>query len=757
MPDPAGTEKERLAQLNQKYLKIIRAMHDALLIVRAKDFIIDEVNPRLEKITGYDAKELRGKELFTLHPPEFRKIVHKALRAISKEEEGLLPEIYLLTKNGEKIPVEVTFSKFVIGEELYILMLMRDIQERLSIQKKLYRLNRLYRVLISVNEQIVRSRTKNELYEAICRIIVEEGGFKFAWIGEIEDEERITPAAYHDVAFYYRNVEQNLLNFAKEDIASLVDDLKQKGHISLSEKRETGFLHQKLTVPIWHDKENVGIPLYHGKEIRAILKIYSDEFDAFTEEEIRLFKEIADDISYAITMLENKEKLEYISSFDLATQLPNRHFLKERIDLAIYSSHYTKEAFALILIDIDQFKLINNTFGYGFGDKVIQHVAKHLKLLVRPKDILARYDSDEFAILYFDVKNEHELLELIQRINDICADPLFIDGEELYVTLSLGISLFPKDAKSSDDLRTAAETALKNAKEQGGNTFLFYSKELNTTTQASIQNQNELTKAIHNGEFTLFYQPQIDLRTMRICGAEALIRWDHPQKGMMPPGSFLPHLEESSLIEKVGKWVINEVCRQILVWRNEKIDVDIPVAINISPKQIIRNEKFFHDLLKRVKRSGIDPKYLHVEITESLIMENLELAEAGISLLNRFGIKSAIDDFGTGYSSLYYLKKLPVHMLKIDRVFIKNIPESEEDCAIVNAIVSMGKSLGKATVAEGIETKQQLEFVKKSGCDIVQGFYFAKPMPAKEFERFYHHFNTGATPEANGFSADTPE
>ena len=741
MHNSETTDKERLEQLNRKYLNIIRAIHDGLLIVNAEDLTIDEVNPQLEKMTGFSGEELKGEPFFKLHPPEFEKILHKTIRSILKKGEGLLPEIYLLTKEGEKIPTEVTFSKFFMGDKTYILMLMRDIQERLSIQKKLYRLNRLYRVLISINEQVVRSKDKNELYDAVCRIIVEEGGFKFAWIGEIEDEEHITPVAYHDVAFYYKNIEERLVRYAKEDLVGFIKNLKQNGRVALSEKSEMPSLPQKLTVAIWHDKERVGIPLHQGKEIRAILKIYTDETDAFTEEEIRLFKEIADDISYAITMLENKEKLEYISSFDLATQLPNRHFLKERIDLAIYSAHYTKEAFALILIDIDQFKLINNTFGYGFGDKVILYVAEHLKQLIRPKDILARYDSDEFAILYFDVKNEYELINIVKRINDICAEPLFIDEEELYVTLSVGISLFPKDAKSSDDLRMAAETALKNAKEQGGNTYLFYSKEFNTTLQTSIQQQNELTKAIHNGEFVLYYQPQIDLESMRVCGAEALIRWNHPEKGMIPPGNFLPHLEESSLIEKVGEWVISEACRQILVWQNEKIDIHIPIAINISPKQIIRNEKFFHELLKRVKQSGIDPSFLHVEITESLIMENLELATKGLSLLDRFGIRSAIDDFGTGYSSLYYLKKLPVHILKIDRVFIKNIPESEEDCAIVNAIVSMGKSLKKLTIAEGIETKQQLDFVKESGCNIVQGFYFAKPMPAAEFERFFHTFH----------------
>ncbi|WP_200762264.1 EAL domain-containing protein [Nitrosophilus alvini] len=735
-------DKKRFEKLYRKYSTVIDAMRDGVVVIDADTFKIVEVNHRIEEFTARKRKNLIGKDIFTLHPAEFQKIIKTSLEKAKKERYGLIPELYIVNQeSGEYQPVEVTYAKFELDDENYIVKIVRDIKDRLSIQKKLSRLNRLYRVLSAVNEQIIRSTKKDELYQAICRIIVEEGGFKFAWLAEIEDEEFINPVAYSKMAFFYEESGTESELSEEENIKEIIEKLKTKGYDTKTQTGNGKFVHEKLTIPIWHEKEQVGIPLYKGTEIRAILKIYSNEVDSFGNEEIHLFKEIADDISYAITTIENRKHLEFLTNFDLLTRLPNRHFYEERLETAVYSANFQKEVFAVVLIDIDQFKLINDTYGYGFGDKVILKVAEHLKQIIRPQDILSRYGSDEFALIFFNIKNKEEIIRFIKKINKLSSTPIEINGEELFITLSIGVSLFPKDAHNADDLRTIAETALNAAKNHGGNTYIFYSEEMNTMAQSKIRFQNELKKAIKNREFELFYQPQIDLVKMKICCAEALIRWRHPKKGLVSPAQFIPILEESYLIEEIGLWVIEEACRQILVWQKQKLEIPIAVSINISAKQISRNNNFFSDLIEIVAKNRINPKLLHVEITESLIMENIDKVEKGLQLLKEYGIKSAIDDFGTGYSSLYYLKKLPVHALKIDQTFIKHLPTDEDDTSITKAIISLSKSLGKKTIAEGVETKEQFDFLKEINCDIAQGYFFSRPLPAKQFEEFYKEYN----------------
>ncbi len=708
-------DKNRFKKLYRKYGTVIDAMHDGVVILDAKTLNIIEVNRRIEEFTARKRVDIIGREVFTLHPPEFRKTIEKTLKKAITEQHGLIPELYIVNhKSGEYQPVEVTYAQFELDDDNYIVKIVRDIKDRLSTQKKLSRINRLYRVLSAVNGEIVRSQNNEELYQSICRIIVEEGGFKFAWIAEIEDEDHITPIAYCKAAYFYENIEADLEASVNDNIEQIIVKLKDDGYETEAHMEDGIFVHEKLTIPIWREKEYISIPLYNGREIRAILKVYSNEVDSFGNDEINLFEEIANDISFAITTMENKEHLEFLTNFDLLTRLPNRHLFKERIDMAVYSANYQKEVFATVLVDIDQFKSINDTFGYGFGDMVILKVAEHLKRIIRPEDILARYGSDEFALIFFNIKNKEEISYFIEKINELSTLPVTVNKEELYLTLSAGIALFPKNAHSANDLQTAAETALKAAKAHGGNTYVFYSEEMGSTGQSKIRFQNELKKAIHNGEFKLFYQPQIDLRNMEICGAEALIRWMHPKKGLISPNDFIPILEESYLIEEIGQWVIEEVCRQIQAWKERQLE--LAVAINISTKQITRNSDFFTSLVNTVTSSGINPKLLHVEITESLIIENLGVVESGLQVLREHGILSSIDDFGTGYSSLFYLKKLPAYALKIDRAFIKNLPNNEEDIAISNAIVSMSKSLGKKTIAEGVETNEQLDFLKKIGC-----------------------------------------
>lgn len=734
-------ESNRYRRLAQTYRTVLDAMHDGMVVINADTDKIVEVNRRIENMTGLSREELLGSEVFILHPPEFRKIVTRTLAEAKERDFGLIPEIYLLnSKNDEYIPVEDTYSQYRLDEERFIVKVVRDITDRLSSQKKLSRLNRLYRVLSAVNEQIIRTTSKAELYQNICRIIVEEGGFKFAWIAELKNESEVEPVAYSDTSYFYENIKEALEVSGKSDISEVVKQLKRDGYRKCRECISNGSGEEKLTIPIWHDREKIGIPLHSGAEIRAIMKIYTIEADFFGDEEIRLFKEIADDISYAVTTLEHKERVEFLTNFDLLTRLPNRHLFKARLDMAVQSANYKKEVFAAVLVDIDQMRYINDSYGFGFGDKLVMKVARELKTLIRPQDELARFGSDEFSILFFDIKNREQIVELVKEISAISQHPVQIDGAEIYMSISIGVALFPKDSHLPDEIIAAAEAALERAKKQGGNCYVFYSEEMNSEVQSKIRLQNELFKAYENSEFELYYQPQISSGSKKITGAEALIRWNHPERGLVSPGEFIPILEESSLIERVGAWIIEEACRQIKRWSENGINIPISIAINISAKQISRDSSFFEKLLDTVKNSGIDPSLLHLEITESVIMESLPQMERGLALLKEHGILSAIDDFGTGYSSLSYLKRLPVYALKIDRSFISGLPENGEDAAIVDAIIAMAKRLEKETIAEGVESGEQLKFLEQHGCDTIQGYLFAKPMSSGDFEEFFKKY-----------------
>ncbi len=427
----------------------------------------------------------------------------------------------------------------------------------------------------------------------------------------------------------------------------------------------------------------------------------------------------------------SEERLQFLANHDALTRLPNRALLHEKGELAVVRAQRNQTKLAILFIDLDRFKIINDTLGHQTGDVLLQEVAKRLQSCLRESDVVARQGGDEFVVMIEDFADEQFLADVARKIMSVLSHPFVLMNQELYVTASIGISIFPDDGVDIFSLLKHADVAMYRAKENGKNTFHFYAADSNFHSVALLELENSLRRALERNEFVLHYQPKVDLRTQKIVGAEALLRWQHLDLGLLSPSQFIKLAEETGLVIDIGGWVLREACREAVAWQTLS-EEPIRVAVNLSARQF-RESNLNQHIAEALADSGLTPDCLELEITESMIMQNVEHA---ISLLQHFralGTHVLIDDFGTGYSSLGYLKQFPIDSLKIDSSFVRDIPQDSDDMAITQAIIAMAHSLHIKVIAEGVENKEQLDFLKEQECDQIQGFIFSQPLPAQEF------------------------
>ncbi len=418
--------------------------------------------------------------------------------------------------------------------------------------------------------------------------------------------------------------------------------------------------------------------------------------------------------------------------FDTLTGLPNRILFRDRLEQAIASARRNSRLLGVCILDLDSFKKVNESLGHSAGDSLLIEVSKHLKETLRVTDTIAHAGGDEFYLILTDIADTNAISAVAKKIVESFNQPFVIDGYEVVVTMSIGISTFPNDSDSEEQLIKNADAALHHVKESGKNNFQFFSKEMNSYAIEKLEMETKLRKAVEHEELFLLYQPQINIDEGKIIGTEALIRWNNPEKGIIPPLKFIPLAEETGLIVPIGRWVIFEACRQNKIWQEKGLP-PIKVSVNISPIQF-EQENLFEDIKEALAVTGLSPEYLEVELTESTLMKNAENTIQIINELKKMGVSVSIDDFGTGYSSLSYLKKFNVSSLKIDRSFVKDITTSTDDAAIVRAIINMSHSLNLEVIAEGVETADQNLFLKNAECTIIQGYFFSKPVSAAEIE-----------------------
>lgn len=445
---------------------------------------------------------------------------------------------------------------------------------------------------------------------------------------------------------------------------------------------------------------------------------------------------------------EYEQRIERFANYDRLTNIPNRRLLADRGTQAIAHARRSGRPCVLLIVKIDCVTLINESYGYHAGDELLRLVAKRLQSTLRDGDTVARSGDDAFAILGADLARPEDALLIVTKIQDCMLPPFLIEGCDIRVTVSTGISIFPRDGSTFDVLLRNAATATHRASEQGGNQHRFYFPDMNDAAQETLRLQAALVRAVEGEQFVLHYQPKVDLRDGRITGFEALLRWDHPDRGLVAPAEFISVMEETGLIVKAGEWVIKEVCRQLQVWHGQGLPSH-PVAINLSARQF--QQKDLDQFIRTVLDvTGIDPALLEFELTESMVMGDAEEAAHMMNNLKACGVKLTIDDFGTGYSSLAYLRRFPIDALKIDRLFIADVPANQEDAAIIRAIIDLAHTLRFKVIAEGVETKSQISFLSLHGCDEMQGYYFSPPVCPGEASDMLRQHRSLVSPAAHG-------
>jgi len=426
-----------------------------------------------------------------------------------------------------------------------------------------------------------------------------------------------------------------------------------------------------------------------------------------------------------------EEHLDKLAYYDVVTNLPNRHFFQEHLKKTVQAAIEQNKKSALLFLDLDDFKNINDTLGHKMGDVLLEQSSSRLSSILRKDDHICRIGGDEFAIVIQQFENIENIILIAQKCIDVLSMPFIFESKNYFIGVSVGISICPDDATTANALLVNSDMAMYEAKMSGKNNFQFYSKKLDETYSRKYQLANDLRRAVNLNQLELYYQPQVDAQTEMIIGVEALMRWHHPEHGPVPPDEFIPLAEESGLILTLGQWLIKTSCIQGKKIVDSGLK-DISVAINISGQQI-KEEHFCSDIVAALEESGLEARNLKIELTESILMENTNLVIEKLQQIRQLGISIAIDDFGTGFSSMNYLKIFPISQLKIDKSFVSGLPDGEEDSAITRAIIAMAHGLGLSVVAEGVEEQAQADFLSELGCDVFQGYYYARPLSFEYF------------------------
>ena len=427
-----------------------------------------------------------------------------------------------------------------------------------------------------------------------------------------------------------------------------------------------------------------------------------------------------------------EERIKHLATHDALTGLPNRVMFSHLLTTAIPLAQRQRRSLAVLFIDLDRFKFINDTLGHEAGDKLLKKVTSRFKKALRASDVIARFGGDEFVVLVQDLSDTKHVVTIARKILSAAIRPVTLMGRECRVTASIGIAMYPQDGDNEQSLMKNADIAMYFAKEEGKNNFQFYSKDIKSQSLERLVLENNLRNALERNEFSLHYQAKLDLSNSTITGVEALLRWDNAELGSVPPAQFIPIAEETGMIVSIGKWVLRTACAQNVAWQRMGLP-PICMAVNLSVRQF-SDEHLLHDIAAILRETGMAPHLLELEITEGMVIHNPEHALKLLSAIKAMGVRLAIDDFGTGYSSLGQLKNFPIDTLKVDRSFIRDIATNSEDKAITEAIIAMGKTLSLTVVAEGVETMEQEAFLRENACDEMQGYYFSKPIPAAELE-----------------------
>ena len=604
-----------------------------------------------------------------------------------------------------------------------------DITERRLQHRKIERLNRVYAVLSGINAAIVRTRERAELFREACRIAVEIGGFRFAWVCVVDAPamqlQPVASAGADDGFLATVRQRFSLREDAPEGQGIAVTAVRERRAVIINDVQADSQIRYKQEHAERGIRSVAVLPLLVAGEARAVLALHSSEAGFFDDDEAKLLLELAGDIAFAMDHIEKAERLDYLAYYDSLTGLANRRLFLERLDQSIHAAAQTQGKLAVVLADIERLRTVNESLGRQAGDELLKQAAERLAHAAGAS-VVGRIGADQFAIVLLSVKGKSEVGRTVAKLSRSCfGEPFRLGGAELRISAKGGIALFPSDGDDAEALLRNAEAALVRAKESGEK-YLFYSQKLTERVAERLTLENRLRQALERNEFVLHYQPKVELETRRIVGAEALIRWQSPELGLVPPGQFIPLMEETGLILEVGEWALGKAIADHSRWLEQGLRAP-RLAVNVSAIQL-RREDFVAGVSRALGR-GATPPGIDLEITESLVMDEIERNIQKLKEIHDLGVDIAIDDFGTGYSSLGYLAKLPVQSLKIDRSFIITMLNDPDTLTLVRTMISLAQSLRLKVVAEGVDSEEQARFLRLLRCDQMQGYLFSRPLP----------------------------
>jgi diguanylate cyclase (GGDEF)-like protein/PAS domain S-box-containing protein len=692
---------ESLRDSEQRYRMLAESISDVIFSTDSK-LSLNYVSPSVHAVLGYDAEWIfqNGWQSTIANPQQLsgiHSLMDRVSKALDKPEQlaqlrsQVQTQLFLfdcLRADGRKIPIELRLV--LVWDESGgfegVLGVGRDISQQRRAEKDL-------RMAATVFE-----------HSTSAILITDPAGYI------VQANEAFSRVSGYAVAEVLDEL-PNMLTVDEQQDAHLRYVLKQ--------------LHQHSTWEgeVWLKRRNgEHYPAWVG--ITAVL---DDEGDLASY--VCFFSDISERKA-------SEQRIHRLAYYDALTHLPNRTLFQDRLHTALQSAERQKSWVVLMFLDLDRFKPINDSLGHAAGDRMLKEMATRLLGCVDDDDTVARMGGDEFTLLLqHRASREMALNRAIHVAEQILASlvkPFVLEGREFFVTASIGIALSPQDGNELSQLMKNADTAMYHAKERGKNNFQFYQADMNASALERLELESDLRHALEQNEFVLYYQPQFSGDGKRLTGAEALLRWRHPRRGLVPPGDFIPVLEELGLVVDVGDWVISEACRQLKSWHQSRVRVP-KVSVNISARQF-SDGQLGTRIATILRETGLPPACLELELTESILMREVSEAMQILAGLKNLGLSIAVDDFGTGYSSLNYLKQFPIDVLKIDRTFVDGLPSGEQDAQIARAIIAMAHSLNLAVIAEGVETHEQLEFLREHGCDEVQGYLFGRPMPASRFE-----------------------
>jgi diguanylate cyclase (GGDEF)-like protein/PAS domain S-box-containing protein len=683
---------ESIRQSEESKRQLLDAVGDGIFVVDAMGRVTF-VNPAALRMLGYAEEEMLGQMVHALihhshkdgsnYPVEDCPMYASYTKAVDSKVEDEV----LWRKDGSYFHVDY-FSTPIIndGKVEGVVVTFRDITERKREEEIIRQSEERYRTIL------------DEMADAYYEVDI-TGNYTFVndslcrHLGQTKEELLGT------------NVRAQIV---KEDIKTVYNAFKRIYTTGKPEKNICYRIIRKDETIIFI--ENSGFPLKNKKG------------------EIIGFRGVGRDIT---ERKQSEEKIQYLATHDTLTGLPNRSMFSQLLNYAIKTAHRYQRQLAVLFLDLDRFKIINDTMGHDAGDQLLQEIAARLKQSLRTVDVVGRLGGDEFVILIEEVSDSNQVATVAHKILTSVIKPITLMGQESRITVSIGISMYPKDAQDEQSLMKNADIAMYLAKEEGKNNYQFYSADIQSKSLERLSIETNLRFALERNELSLQYQAKVDFKTDMITGVEALLRWQNPYLGSVTPTQFIPVAEETGLIVPIGRWVLKTACAQNVAWQKQGLPL-VSMAVNLSLRQLM-DDALMDDIRTALTDSGMAPNLLELEITESMVMHNPEHIISILAKIKSMGVRLAIDDFGTGYSSLAQIKHFPIDTLKVDRSFIRNIPQDAEDKAITEAIIAMGKTLSLTVVAEGVETEEQMNFLKEHSCDEMQGFYFSKPVVPEQF------------------------